>query len=305
MPNGFMCPGGGANKIIIRARGVPDVLVQATLDGKTYSGTVGALGFVDIPVKKLGTYSIKISVGGYSRTYPLNVYQYGVTECGAARAFSECSTTEIQTLCQLGDVRNCWDIGDEKAIQLQSGAQITVQIVDFYHDVDEDNNPIPLTLCMKNCLNTKYQMNTTATSSGGWTSCRFKTVNLPIIENDFPLEWRQIMTPCVKMTAAGGNSYSLNKTVEKLFLGSEIEILGRITNTASGEGTVYSYFTNNQSRIKFVNGVASTYWTRSPAPNGGNTNRFSSISPIGDYNSSAATNEANTYQGIALFFCVG
>lgn len=89
---------------------------------------------------------------------------------------------------------------------------------------------------------------------------------------------------------------------DKVFLFSEIEVMGNAILSYAGEGTKYSIFTNSASRIKKLSndtGVESSYFTRSPSNQ--NISTFEGGYPNGI---DVAGIPASHAYGVAFGFCV-
>ena len=158
-----------------------------------------------------------------------------------------------------------------------------------------------ITFQMVDCLDTKYQMNSSNTNAGGWDSCAFRTTLQGTIKNTISSAWTGIMKKVNKKTSAGNKSTTINTASDDLFLLSEIEIFGSTTYSFAGEGDVYAYWSANNTasaRIKNVNGSANSWWERSPWSN--SSNGFCIVYSFGD----TGYNNANNSFGVAFGFCV-
>ena len=101
-----------------------------------------------------------------------------------------------------------------------------------------------------------------------------------------------------KLSSAGNQSTAINTTEDSLFLLSEVEIFGSTTYAKAGEGSQYEYYQSGNSRVKTVNGSASTWWERSPI--GGSSTFFCCVSGGGGAYGNAASNS----YGVAFGFCI-
>lgn len=293
---------GGSMVIMLRVLGISGTTIRATCDSNTVSGTIGSTGYLYLKLKTLGVWSVTTSKNGYSFTQDVKIFRYGITECWALakKSFADCTPAEIQAVAKAGLCKDFWRIGDRKAVQMMNGEYIYLRVYDFDHDVGTDGaTTLPLTLGMEDCFKTTRNMNPSGTNVGGWANCQFRTNTLPSLKENFPDEWQQIMTKCQKKTSAGNKSNVIQTTDDDLFLFSEVELFGDTTTSFAGEGKLYRIFTDNGSRVKRVNGVASMFWGRSPLY--GTETGFSGVTSDGTvigYN-------ASTRGGVALGFCVG
>ena len=101
-----------------------------------------------------------------------------------------------------------------------------------------------------------------------------------------------------KLSSAGNQSTAINTTEDSLFLLSEVEIFGSTTYAKAGEGSQYEYYQSGNSRVKTVNGSASSWWERSPS--GSNSTSFCYVNSSG----AASGNYASASYGVAFGFCI-
>lgn len=175
------------------------------------------------------------------------------------------------------DLSTIWSIGDEKDVTLTTGETITLQIAGFNHDTYSDGVTAPVTLVMKDCLNTKAQMNSSDTNAGGYPASAMKTWVENNIYNKLPADLKAIVAPVKKKCYTTYNqASSLSEANYNVWLLAEAEVFDSVSYTVgNGEGTKYPIFTDNASRIKKVNGSASGWWLRSA--DSSNLSRFVGI----------------------------
>ena len=183
------------------------------------------------------------------------------------------------------DPRNYFAVGDEKNLILTTGEVVPVVIGDFYHNtITGTSTKAPIAFTFKNCLKTKYPMNSSNTNSGGWNNSAMRNTRMPAILNTFPAELTA--DGAIKyvdvLASAGSQSTSLVTSSDRLRLHSIAELGLSYSHAASGEGTRYAYYTSG-NRVKTVGGAASIYWTRSP--NTGYRSAFCSVNASGTANS--------------------
>ena len=210
--------------------------------------------------------------------------------------FANNSWEAIIAACQRGNVPDSWAVGDSKTMTI-NGTDYQIDIIGKNHDTYTAGGTAPLTFQMHDCYGTKYQMNSSNTNSGGWTSCAMRSTHLPAILALMPTEVQNGIREVNKLTSAGSQSATINTTADKLFLLSEVEIFGSTTYSAAGEGTQYDYYKAGNSKVKKRNGSAAYWWERSPSA-GGST-RFCRV----DSNGSAKYNRADSSYGVAFGFC--
>lgn len=301
MGNVQMCVGGGGGYVGIRLNGMPGTQITATLGARTITGTIGADGILQSKLPGLGLWHVTAQSGEYSFDQDLKVYRYGITEGWvlANKPFYDCTPAEIQAIARSGMASQYWQIGDRHKITLETGEEIYVEIADFNHDIAPSGALLPLTIIMEDCFAAKMQMNSSSSNASGWSNCNLRTGTLPGIKSSFPAEWQEIMATAQKKTCAGSGSSVIITTDDDLWLLSEIEIFGIVKHSDYGEGSIYPIFTDNASRVARVNGVASSWWARSPA--GATSTSFCIIDSDGSTN----TNYANGSLGVRVGFCVG
>lgn len=293
--------GGGGGAVILRVNGLSGTSISATLGSKTVSGTIPYAGVLELNLGKVGQWAVTARSGSYSFTQQVKAFTYGITEIWALakKAFYDCTTTEIQAIAKSGMASQYWAIGDYHKITMTDGEEIEVAIADFNHDVTPGGVTIPVTLVMKNCFKATRVMNNSNTNVGGWTNSNFRTSTLPSILSNFPDEWQNIMTTAQKKTAQGNNSATIVTSDDKVWLLSTVELTGASSPGYAGEGTLYPIFTDDSSRIKRINNVASNYWMRSPASN--YNQDFCYVTTAG----TLTHGPAGAVMGIPLGFCVG
>ena len=115
-------------------------------------------------------------------------------------------------------------------------------------------------------------MNSQGSSVGGWNNCTRRTWCNQVYFAALPQYIQTAIKEVNKLTANGGlTSATIVTSVDKAFLLSEVEIFGTISQSKTGEGTQYAYFSNaatNKYRLPASlnggSGVTALYWERSP-----------------------------------------
>lgn len=178
--------------------------------------------------------------------------------------FANNTWEQIIEACHNNEVPDTWKVADQKPMTI-NGKSYQIDIIDKNHDDYSDGSgKAPLTFQLHDCYGKSKNMNSSDTNNGGWTSCAMRSTHLPAILALMPKEVQNGIRKVNKLTSAGNQSATINTTVDKLFLLSEIEIFGSTNNSFSGEGTQYDYYKAGNSRVKNYNGSASIWWTRSP-----------------------------------------
>lgn len=212
--------------------------------------------------------------------------------------FADATWEQIIDACHQNAVPDTWvaDGTCYKDMEI-NGTNYRIDIIGKNHDTYADGETAPLTFQMHDCYGTTYQMNSSNTNIGGWTSCAMRSTRLPAILNLMPAEVKSAIREVQKKTSAGNQSSSIQTTNDKLFLLSEIEVFGSITWSFAGEGTQYAYYQAGNSKVKNRSGIAHSYCERSPYAS--NSTAFCFVSSNGDAN---AVNASNS-NGVAFGFC--
>lgn len=210
--------------------------------------------------------------------------------------FAENTWAQVIAACQRGTVPETWAVGNQKTMTI-NGISYQIDIIGKNHDTYTAGGTAPLTFQMHDCYGETKNMNSSNTNNGGWTSCAMRSTHLPAILSQMPTEVQNGIREVNKLTSAGNQSATINTTADKLFLLSEIEIFGSVSDSMSGEGTQYDYYKTGGSTVKKLNGSASDCWERSPCAS--NFARFCRVRSDGIADSS----NARFARGVAFGFC--
>lgn len=210
--------------------------------------------------------------------------------------FADNTWAQVIAACQRGTVPETWAVGNQKTMTI-NGISYQIDIIGKNHDTYTAGGTAPLTFQMHDCYGETKNMNSSNTNNGGWTSCAMRSTHLPAILSQMPTEVQNGIREVNKLTSAGNQSATINTTADKLFLLSEIEIFGSVSDSISGEGTQYDYYKTGGSTVKKLNGSASDCWERSPCAR--NFARFCRVIS----NGSAGSSNASFARGVAFGFC--
>ena len=273
-------------------------IVTATKGSLSVSGT-SVNGTCTLIVPETGTWSVSATLGGQtSNTKNVSVVDsYAVALNFMKNNFADNNWSTIIAACHSGSVPSTWVVGNSKTMII-NGASYQIDIIGKNHDDYADGSgKAPLTFQMHDCYADKKAMNSSNTSSGGWTSCVMRSTHLPAILALMPTEVQSGIREVNKLTSAGDRSTTINPTADKLFLLSEVEIFGSTTYSVAGEGTQYDYYKAGNSKVKKWNGSA-TYWgERSPSA------IFSASFCMVGGSGYADVNDASNANGVAFGFC--
>ena len=269
----------------------------SAVSGNTAAATVSVSGnTVTVTGKANGSATITVSVAaGTNHTAPSSK-TCAVTVSFLDDTFANNDWSAIIAACQSGSVPDSWVVGNSKTMTI-NGTSYQIDIIGKNHDTYTAGGTAPLTFQLHDCYGTKYEMNSSNTNSGGWTSCAMRSTHLPAILALMPSEVQAGIKEVNKLTSAGSQSSTINTTADKLFLLSEIEIFGSVTHSKSGEGSQYAYYSAGNSKVKKFSGSADAWWERSP--DGSLSAYFCFVNSVG----SASYNHASRSNGVAFGFC--
>lgn len=217
-----------------------------------------------------------------------------------AKSFSEATWEEIIYACKKNLVPENWNIGDQNTMLINGNTYI-IDIIGKNHDEYADRNGVaPLTFQMHDCYETTYRMRGSNTNNGGWDSSSMYSSYLPEILALMPVEVQAGIKEVRKITSAGNTLTNLEASSNKLFLLSEIEVLGKITNSISGEGTQYAYYAYGGDTRKNNSGSYGAWWLRSPV--GKYSSDFCLVVNNADKGVPGYTS-ASEYRGVSFAFC--
>ena len=207
--------------------------------------------------------------------------------------FANNSWEQIALACQTGAVPDSWAVGDQKTMTI-GGTDYAIDIIGKNHDDYADGSgKAPLTFQLHDCYETKHNI-----GGNSWTSCTMRTSFLPSILDLMSVEVQSNIKYINKSTTIGNGSTTITVDADKLFLLSEVEILGKASHGTTSEGEQYEYYTiNSNNTKKTLDGKASYWWTRSPNKKG--TQSFCIILDTGEC---AILNPGNS-NGVSFAFC--
>lgn len=273
------------------------VVVTATLGSTVLSATANANGLAVLYPAEFGTWTISATISGTTLSIPFVIDAIAVFNTTLTTNLEQASWASISAVAEAGNAASIWSVGDVKTISI-GGVTYNAQIIGFNHDNKQAGGKAGITWQLKDCLNTTAQMNTSNTNAGGWTSSAMRASTLASVLGQLPEELQSVLKNVNKLTSAGNQSSTINTTVDKLFLLSEIEIFGTTTYSFAGEGSQYAYYQAGNTKIKKVNGSAGNWWERSPLSS--NTTGFCCVGSDGVAYGYGASNS----YGVAFGFCV-
>ena len=273
--------------------------VTMTKGGKTLTAMVSGGEAVLYPTE-LGEWTIKYTFDSSQKTKQWKlevigiVYVYPFT---IGDNLNDTDWADIDICGRLGMAQQFFKVGDSKTVNI-GGTNYEVQIIGFNHDDKVSGGKAAYSFQLVDCLNQTQQMNTSNTNTGGWNGSAMRG-RMSTYKSQLPAALRNVIKTVKKKSGTGGGSSSgTQQTNDDLFLLSEIEIFGTTTYSVAGEGTQYEWYKAGNSRIKKVNGSASSWWGRSPYSGG--TGSFCNVYSSGSANFSGAYGSS----GVSFGFCV-
>lgn len=167
------------------------------------------------------------------------------------KTLEDMNWAEISAISKAGKAASIFHVGQEKKITLSTGESVTAVILGFNHDDLTAGGKAGITFGLKNCLKTGYNMNSSDTNSGGWTSSAMRS-RMATFKGYLPPDLQTAIRTVTKKTSAGEQSTTINSTSDDLFLFSHVEVFG--TNfynqaasgpqiaSVAGEGKQYDFY---------------------------------------------------------------
>ena len=269
---------------------------QAVVFNNVKNGVVYTVGLSAINHYTANPNGTVTAVGGQNTSH--NV-EYGYSY----PSLEESTWAEIDALSQAGVADDCWSVGDTKNITANSET-ITMEIWGFNHDDLATGGKAGITFGMRDLMANTRQMNTSNTNVGGFTGSAMYSYLNTTLYNQLPADLRSVIKQVDKKTSAGNTSTTVNADAMRLWLPSLNEVYGSHSYSwcSNNEGSKYSIFTNNASRIKNMsNGSGSAYWWWLRSPYLSDSTSFCNVNNnggVGGYGTASNT------LGVCLGFCV-
>ena len=275
----------------------PNTEVTASLNGKTVSAMSDSSGLAILKIPSYGTWTVSATISGIFSSIDCEIKAAAQYNLILNPDLENASWDVIDSISRNGNAASIWSVGDKKTVTID-GVNYLAQIIGFDHDTKTSGGKAGITFQLVNCLNSKYQMNSTNTSDVGWQGCTMRTSTMATLLTKLPSALQNVIKAVNKLTSAGSQSATINTTSDKLFLLSEVEIFGFTANSNSGEGSQYAYYKAGNSKIKKVDGSDYGWWERSPHRS--DNTIFCNVSRNGKTNGSSATYS----NGVSFAFCV-
>ena len=296
--------GGGMNPSITVTT-TAGATVTVTLGTKSVTATATD-GTAKISVWDYGSYSIHAALGdavGDATVDVVAVQDYAVTVETALpipTVLNNATWAQIKEVAEKSQGPNYWSVGDTKQITMNgkvsdgltlSNYSTYVYIIGFDHNKDIEGAGIAfggfktaasdgtdVALCDSAYPKDKasgqwFNMNNSATNTGGWASCRMRSTTLPLVKSALPSDLQAVLkTTTIYSDNTGGGSDTasyVTATQDELYLLAEFEIFGARTYANSAERNhqqQYAYYVAGNSKIKYRHDSTATavlWWERS------------------------------------------
>jgi hypothetical protein len=220
----------------------------------------------------------------------------------------DCSWAMIKQLAAANTLKNYYQIGDTKTIELTGGERVVMELVSINDGEGTAGAYYPrgtVDFISKDCMQTTRSMNSSNTNAGGWVSCALRTTLNTTIYETLPQVVKDAIVEKTHKTSAGSQSTSLVEHSDKLWLPTEYEMFGAITYSANTENANvnkhYAVFDTNADCIKHqgTNGSAVHWWASSPTVS--DSRIFCRVTSSGNDGS----DYANLSNGVPLCFRIG
>lgn len=285
---------------ILNVTTVPGAAVTLTLGTLTLSATANASGLAVLYPNKLGTWAISVVTANGTYTGSVEVSAIGILN-RAFPDFASMTWADINAVGAAGAASSVFNRGDKKDVTLTTGETVTLRLEDFDHDDLSTSGKAPMTFMMENLLAAAYNMNSSNTNVGSWSSSAMRS-RMATFLAQLPADLRAVIKPVKKKSTAGNQSTTIQTTTDSMWLAASVEV--GLETTGAGykdEGTTYPLFVDNASRIKKLSngaGSANYWWLRSPAT--GNAAAFRFVNSDGSSSSTGASYSG----GVCLGLCV-
>ena len=242
-----------------------------------------------------------VSIDSDTQTVNVEYVQlYEVTLKTISSTLNDNDWATIKEVAEKSQGANYWSVGDTKQItingKLSDGLTLSnystyVYIIGFNHNSSVEGTGIAfggfktaasggtdVALCDSGYNTNKtsgqwFNMNNSATTTGGWASCRMRSTTLPLVRSTLPAELTSVIkTTTIYSDNTGGGSDTasyVTATQDELYLLAEFEIFGARTYANSAERNhqqQYAYYVAGNSKIKYHHDSTATavdWWERS------------------------------------------
>ena len=227
-----------------------------------------------------------VSIDSDTQTVDVEYVQlYEVTLKTASSTLNDNDWATIKSVADKSHGPNYWSVGDTKQITMNgkvsdgltlSSYSTYVYIIGFDHNSDVEGTGIAFggfktaqtggkDISLVDTPNGSTQtsgqwfnMNNSATNTGGWSSSRMRSTTLPLVKSALPSDLQAVLktTSIYSDNTGGGNDTAsyVTATQDELYLLAEFEIFGARTYANSAERNYqqqYAYYVAGNSKVKY------------------------------------------------------
>lgn len=209
--------------------------------------------------------------------------------------------SQIMSAFKSGIASTLWNVGDTKKITSISGKEYTIRIADMqegrytYATGEPTHGVFEFVELINLNETTTFNMNDSSTNAGGFAQSKMKTVHLPAILADLPVDMQEAIGEINVLSGTGSASSSgTSSSVCKLFLPAEMEMFDAkhysigLEECPKGQFDYYKTHNANSDRIKQDVGTTSSKWYWLRSPNSGDASDFCNVYSNGYYYFSSA-----------------
>lgn len=167
------------------------------------------------------------------------------------------------------------------------GGSTVFRVAAINHDTNSSGKGA-FTFIADKCI-AEHKMNTSNTMSGGWARCDMRSWLSDTVLPAMPADLRAVIATVNKVNTSG---YGTSPTQDKLWIPSYTEV-----GLGGNEGSKYSIFTDNSSRIRQYNNSNQGWWLRS-------VSSYPAFYSIRNDGSSSSTGYVSSPNGVVPGFCV-
>ena len=162
------------------------------------------------------------------------------------------------------------DLGATNAQQLASWTHETWRAeycgAERYRIAGGGSQKTTASFILNNMLDFGHRMNASNTNAGGWDACLMRTFVNTRIYDAFPTVWKSLIKTARISASAGSQSEEILVSEDKVYLAARTELDNSQETPYVGEGSYITWFTSNNSRMKFRGQIIPedvTYYTDS------------------------------------------
>ena len=208
----------------------------------------------------------------------------------------DCTWDEIKAISEAGKGDEYFNLGDTKTFTTTDGKTIVMEIVAFNADTKADGSGTAgITWISKDAV-AKHGMNSEYTNANGWVASGMRTWLQGEFYNYLPQDVRENIVN-VNKSYYDYTDQTTETCVDSIWIPSSLEVFGgTVAETFGAEYT--NFFSNNDARIKYYDGVATVWWLRS-SPSAYQYH----FRGVNDNGNSSGANSAHSSLGVVIGFC--